>query len=257
MITITRPRRTRGFTLLEIVVVTVLIGLLLAFTLPKLTASQSYAEDSKAQTTASAALDAATQVYSAAGTRPSQQCADGKDRSRGAASPPPAYNQQTPSNCALFADMTTLAATDGDIKYVTGNTASPDNGTASVSAQLDPTGQNWRVAVAVAAPSGGTGNDSIASCWLAWREFAPDSSKAGSNVAPGGVLSERYVVVTSAALGSSVSGCSGDLALSYESDYVCGNYPTAAPLPSTSPSTSAAPTPAGPLGSSWRQACGG
>lgn len=263
----TPPRNARGFTIVEMAVTLALLAILIAWSLPKVAGAATFAEDQKAQTTVSGALDTVVESFVGSSSGDGRVPLDGP----GCTDPadPPAARQPLdrdhrltasesdalasgspqrallvasatsgylrtgsdgrpfPTNCPVFVNPGALAQATGDVRYVSGYTPSTTSSIASIAASA--TSGRWRVAVAVRAPSN---RGSVAACWVATRDFP----QAGST----GAAQERYFVDTTAASGS--SDC------------------TAAPWLSIEPSALTCKGTDGPApadaGSSWRRPCG-
>jgi len=278
--TTAQPGRSRreAFTILEMVVVLVLLGILIAFIYPRLSGNETLARDQRAQTSASAALDAVGVVFSSIGagalvaTPPEAPTSATTCTTQGTVTPIPARRimdgapypiqdlSKTPSTyataCPLFANPAALQSTTGDVHFEVDSGGAPvaSTGLGSVSVAAANTGLAWRVWVAVLSPRGGAGitKATISTCWMAWREYP--LGRAGSASAR-----ERYFYVTN--LSADVTNCTGAEALQHGSppvgtaafealkamaappnlDYLCEQDPrTGKPV----------------WGLSWRAACG-
>lgn len=160
-------RRTgvRGFTIVEMAVVLAVMGLLLAFVLPQLSASASLSRDQFAKATLNSSLDTVLSDYGRVGLHGTW------DTSGGTAVPP-----------APDLDATALHLRNPDVSVTAGGSA-PSTRAGEVSADVhyvaDPTVASWRVGVAALARNDGDDtSDGPFSCWYSWRDLTPASASS-------------------------------------------------------------------------------
>ena len=217
----------RAFTILEMVVVLVLLGILIAFIYPRLSGNETLARDRRAQTSASAALDAVSTVFSSIGTSASVPTPPEAPQSASTCTlyvspavrsimdraPYPVQDLTRPASasatmCPVFANPAALASTTGDVQFAVpaaGDPAghpAPSTGLNSASVAAVNTGLSWRVGVAVLSPQGGAGTTkaTVSTCWMAWREYPLGGVASAS-------ARERYFYATN--LSANATNCTG------------------------------------------------
>jgi prepilin-type N-terminal cleavage/methylation domain-containing protein len=218
--------RGQAFTLVEMVVVCVIVGLIAIWALPKLGGSETAASDQQAQATASGALDTAVNLYVSQGEAAVTDEANCTS---------PAAPQ--PSSCPPIANPTTLALTDGDVTFIDG--ASPSTTAAQASVAVTHSSAVWTFGVAVLSPSSDGG---VSSCWIATRTFLdPNSPNSAVN------QTEAYFVDTLVGAGNAAA-CTGDQATTY-------TLSSAAASPCLNPPAGSDGVTPLPYGGSWLRPC--
>jgi prepilin-type N-terminal cleavage/methylation domain-containing protein len=197
----TPARARRGFTILEMVVVMVVLGLLLAVALPRVSSGAVFAQDQLAKASANAALDAAVHHYLHVGRGDGTDCTvqedpegqpapaaigdavDGlalsdADQMAPAGEPLPAGEDGPPTSCPVFVNPHNLGRDAGEITYLPGNQASTGGEEVSIAGRR--TGGAWRVAVAsLSVAKLPLTSGEVRTCWAAVRDL-PDGGDGTS-----------------------------------------------------------------------------